>query len=200
MGSRIKNSIFITLLSIMLIGMPSSCAAGAEGGQDVNPDSEDVPFSVTNRTTPSQDFQKWTLTLEMDEEAVQNGTTFEISTQICLNTGVCDPPEPMDLDEGSEGGTYIVSLKPPSDHTYVNWRVKAIYNDSSTEVFPYGDWYKTWSTCWYDDGTYGGIHAGENGCDVPSIKAEEEESLLPFLTSMVTMSVVACAVIVYNKR
>ena len=51
------------------------------------------------------------------------------------------------------------NLTPPADHSYVNWRVKATYSDDSTENFPQNDWYKTWSTCYYDDGNYGGVHA-----------------------------------------
>ena len=48
----------------------------------------------------------------------------------------------------------------------MNWRVKATYDDDSTENFPQGDWYKTWSSC-YCDGSYGGVHADGDGCNVP---------------------------------
>ena len=70
--------------------------------------------------------------------------------------------------------------EPPADHSYVNWRIKATYSDDSTENFPQGDWYKTWSTCYYDDGSYGGIHADGDGCDVPAA-GEESEGFLQVL-------------------
>jgi len=201
MGSRVKIQISTLLFSVffLLSCTISASAASLEGGKDVNPESDDVPFSIAERTTPSQDFIEWTLSLQMDEEPMQNGTTFEITTQICLNNGVCDPPVVMDLDGDTTDGVYSVSLKPPTDHTYVNWRVKAMYDDGSNDVFPYGDWYKTWSTCWYNDGEYGGIHSTNEGCDVPAA-LEDEESLLPYVSTIAVISMIAGASIVYARR
>ena len=110
------------------IGCCITLAHGAEleGGKDINPEG-DVPFTVSAIDTPSVDKNEWTLTIEMSQEAADNGTTFEILTQICLNTGVCDPPVPMDAE--IDGRLHTVSVTPPnsyfSRHTYVNWRVKA---------------------------------------------------------------------------
>ena len=81
----------------------TSLAAGSEDGQDINPDESEVPFSVVERTSPSQDGASWSLTVQLDEEAQANGTTIAITTQICLNSGVCNPPEIMDstVEEGT---------------------------------------------------------------------------------------------------
>ena len=180
------------LLSLLFLAsiLPTSLAAGSEGGQDINPDESEVPFSVVERTTPSQDGASWSLTVQLDDDAQANGTTIAITTQICLNTGVCNPPEVMASD--IEEGTYSTSISPPDDHSYVNWRVKATYEDESTENFPQGDWYKTWSTCYYDDGTYSGIHADNDGCNVPS-SGEEGEGLLPSIGIGVLMTVLVFA-------
>lgn len=186
------------LLSLLFLAsfLPTSLAAGSEGGQDVNPDESEVPFSVVERTTPSQDGTSWSLTVQLDDEAQANGTTIAITTQICLNNGVCNPPEVM--ESTTEDGTYSASISPPEDHSYVNWRVKATYEDESTENFPQGDWYKTWSTCYFEDGSYGGIHADGDGCNVPS-SGEEGEGLLPSIGIGVVMTVLVCAAYVRRQ-
>lgn len=174
---------------LLLVSMGSSASAGgATGGEDTNPGT-DVPFTVLERTTPSQDQTTWSLSVELSQEAKDNGTTALITTQICLNNGVCDPP--VDHDVGGENGVYTMELKPPSDHSYVNWRVKALYADDTTENFPNGDWYKTWSTCYYNDGAYGGIHAEGDGCNVPA--GEEGEGVLPALGIGLVLATVAMA-------
>ena len=87
-----------TLLVIAgLLMMSTAAHAGsATGGEDINPDG-DVPFTVEERTTPSQDGQGWALSVVLDQDALDNGTTLAITTQICLNNGVCDPPVAQDV-------------------------------------------------------------------------------------------------------
>lgn len=186
------------LLSLLFLAsiLPTSLAAGSEDGQDINPDESEVPFSVVERTSPSQDGASWSLTVQLDDEAQANGTTIAITTQICLNSGVCNPPEVM--DSTVEEGMYSASISPPEDHSYVNWRVKATYEDDSTENFPQGDWYKTWSTCYYSDGTYSGIHADGDGCNVPAA-GDEGEGLLPTIGIGIVMAVLVCAAYVRRQ-
>jgi hypothetical protein len=186
------------LLSLLFLAsiLPTSLAAGSGDGQDINPDESEVPFSVVERTSPSQDGASWSLSVQLDEEAQANGTTIAITTQICLNSGVCNPPEIM--DSTVEEGMYSASILPPEDHSYVNWRVKATYEDDSTENFPQGDWYKTWSTCYYSDGTYSGIHADGDGCNVPAA-GDEGEGLLPTIGIGIVMAVLVCAAYVRRQ-
>ena len=183
----------IALLVLMILSSSGFFvqAGGATGGEDINPPS-DAPFTILQRTTPSQDGTTWTLSIEASEEAKDNGTTLGITTQICLNSGVCDPPVNQEAQE--QDGVYTIQITPPTDHSYVNWRVKATYSDESSENFPQGDWYKTWSTCYYHDGSYSGIHAEGNGCKVPS-SSEETSALsyisLPFLMTTLVFAFVA---------
>jgi len=171
MAKVIAGAMCLFLLFAML---PNAAAADGTDGEDANP-TGDVPFTVEERTTPSQDGEKWKLSVATNGDAATNGTTLVLTTQICLNSGICDPP--INHEVTADEGTYSLSLTPPGDHSYVNWRVKATYADDSTDIFPDGDWYKTWSTCYFTDGEYGGIHASGNGCEIPS----EEESFLPFI-------------------
>ena len=93
-----------TLLVIAgLLMMSTAAHAGsATGGEDINPGS-DVPFTVEERTAPSQDGQDWSLSVVLDQDALDNGTTLAITTQICLNNGVCDPPVAQDVTVSEDG-------------------------------------------------------------------------------------------------
>ena len=192
-----RNVTFLVVVGLLL--MTTAAQAGtATGGEDVNPDGE-VPFTVEERTTPSQDNQPWALSVMLDQEALDNGTTLAITTQICLNNGVCDPPTAQEVTVSDDGSTYSMELKPPADHSYVNWRVKATYSDDSTENFPQGDWYKTWSTCYYDEGDYGGIHADGDGCSVPAA-GEESEGFLPSAGMAVAVVALSGAAMMAARR
>tara|TARA_B100000459_G_scaffold140319_2_gene99182 strand:- start:926 stop:1459 length:534 start_codon:yes stop_codon:yes gene_type:complete len=171
----------------------SATASDAAAGEDVSPSDEDVPFSVATRTTPSTDGQTWELSLVMDDDAYENGTTFEITTQVCTNNGVCDPPVLMEatIDDKMQ----YVSLTPPSDHTYVNWRVKAIYSDDTYTNFPSGDWYTTWSSCYFQqDSGWGGVDYKDGKCDTGT----ESESIPGFSVLLAGASVMIAAAI--NRR
>ena len=148
----------------MLMFTSLSAASGLVGGEDKNPAPGEAPFSILSRDAPSVDGETWSLSIEMNQEEFDNGTVFEITTQICTNDGVCDPPAIMDitLDER----VHKISVQAKDDHTYINWRVKATWEDGNSTNFPQGDWYTTWSSCWQNNGTYGGVDStwGEDGC------------------------------------
>ena len=81
----------LVMCSLMAMGALPAQGGSATGGEDVNPDGN-APFTVEERTTPSQDGQAWQLKVALNQEAMDNGTTLAITTQICTNDGVCDPP------------------------------------------------------------------------------------------------------------
>jgi hypothetical protein len=156
------NSILVLMAVFILIPI-SSMASEVNAGEDVNPADNEAPFTIAERTSPSVDGDVWSLSIVMNDEEAANDTEFELITQVCTNDGVCDPPVKMDAEK--EGNTYSISVTPPSDHTYVNWRVKAIYNDGNTTNFPQGDWYKTWSSCYYQqDSGWGGEDYQDGEC------------------------------------
>ena len=183
---------FIALLIVGILLIPSSAmGSGVVAGEDVSPSDEDVPFSISERTTPSTDGESWKLTLVMDEEAYENGTSFEITTQVCTNNGVCDPPV---LREATiDGQTQSISVKPPTDHSYVNWRVKAVYADDNYTNYPNGDWYKTWSSCYFqEDSGWAGIDYKNGACDTDS----DEEAMPGFGFALASTSVAMAAVLI----
>ena len=154
----------IALAFIALLAISSTSYAAKNAGENNGPDVDETPFESFTATSPSVSGKTWTLVVVMDEAHMNNNTTFEITTQICLNDGVCDPPVVQEVTV--DGATHTTSLTPPDDHSYVNWRVKAMYEDDSTESFPFGSWYTIWSSCYYDNGSYYGPDAIGDGCDV----------------------------------
>jgi len=175
---------------IILLFMPSISMAATEGGVDVNPQG-DEPFEVISRDSPSIDKEQWSLTIEMSEEAYNNGTTFEIITQICTNDGICDPPVTMDAEVVDR--LHSISITPPSDHTYVNWRIKATDSDGNKTSYPHGDWFKTWSSCYYNDGSWGGADSLDDGC------ADDGETT-PGLSTVATIAALSLAGLVVAAR
>ena len=188
-----RNHTFVTLIILLTIVIPMSANAEYEGGKDNNPD-DDVPFTIISRDAPSIDKTKWDLTIEMKQDYHENGTTFEIITQICTNDGVCDPPEVMaaEIDER----LHTISLTPPDDHSYVNWRVKSIDSNGNKTNHPHGDWYKTWSSCWYNDGEYGGVDSTSDGC----LENESEKNISGFLFNTSIVALLSSTIIIYRKH
>lgn len=177
----------VILTTLMLLSLPLSSAAG-NSGEDRLPDTETTPFSSASATSPSVDGELWELSFSLDQGYVDNNTGVEVMSQICTNDGVCDPPVPQTLE--NNGGIYSTSLTPPEDHTYVNFRITLIDEDGNEEHFPSSSWYTTWSTCYYDDGKWGGVDAGEDGCEKDS----------PGFGLAVVVSGIAMAAIISSRR
>jgi hypothetical protein len=180
-----RFSKFACMFCALLMLIPLSSATELVGGNDENPAEGEAPFNILTRGSPTVDGTLWTLSIEMDAAEHDKGTVFEITTQICTNDGVCDPPSKMtaEMDER----VHTISLTPKDDHTYVNWRVKALYEDGNSTNFPQGSWYTTWSSCWQNNGEYGGTDANsaKDGC------VESEET--PGFGAVIAFSSVAIA-------
>ena len=91
----------VALALVALVAFSSTSYAAKTPGQDNGPDAQDTPFESYTATTPSVSGETWTLVVVMDEAHMSNNTTFEITSQICLNDGVCDPQwsKPLPLTE-----------------------------------------------------------------------------------------------------
>lgn len=178
----------LTLVALMLL--PFASAGGSTGGEDTTPNADEVPFSVLHRDSPSVSGKTWSLSLEMNEEEHNNGSTMQITTQICTNDGVCDPPVLQEAEV--EDAVYSISLTPPADHSYVNWRVKVKTSDGESTNYPQGDWFKTWSDCYYTDGSWGGPNSEEDGCKA---QAESEGGFLPGFVAITAITGLGIAAI-----
>ena len=181
------------LTIVALLAATASSHSTDNHGKDNGPDVEETPFESYTVTSPSVSGETWTLVVVMDQANMDNGTTFEITSQICLNNGVCDPPVVQDV--AVDGLEHTTSLTPPDDHTYVNWRVKATYEDNSTEHFPYGSWYKIWSSCYNHEGTFYGDDADGDAC------ADDDDSgMLPGFTLVPAIASIGLAVAIARRH
>ena len=183
----------LTLMLVALLAVCSTSIAAKTAGEDNGPNTDDTPFSSYTATSPSVSGNTWSLTVVMDQAVKDNNTTFEITTQICLNSGVCDPPVVQQVTV--EDLTHTTSLTPPQDHSYVNWRVKAMYEDDTTEYFPQGAWYTVWSSCYQDGGVYYGVDADGESCG----EEEEDEGFLPGFTLIPALTAVGLAIAVARR-
>ena len=182
----------ISLLLIITLISPLVASSVLTGGVDKNPDESEVPFSLIERTNPSVDGKDWNIEIRMDDDVYANGTTFVITTQVCTNNGVCDPPVPQ--ESVVEGQNYAISIKPKSDHTYVNWRVNAEYENGDEENYPQGDWFKTWSSCWFNDDAWGGVDSTADGC-----KVGDESGILPGFALPTILGSIVMAIAYYHR-
>ena len=175
---RLKTA-FVILIAITLIGTAS---AAGEGGVNVEPVVEDTIFIEIDHTETTTDLEDWEITLTLSDDAISNNTTFELTTQMCNNDGVCLPPTVAETFS-NDGKTFTSAVTTVEDHSYVNWRIKATYSDdnNTTETFPSKGFYKTWSDCWFNDGEWGG-----DGCKEG--QTDGDDSFLPAVSAALTAS------------
>ena len=178
-----SKSVICILLSISLLNVAS---AAGEGGVNVEPKVDETIFSEITHTETTTDLEDWEITLTLSDDAINNNTTFELTTQMCNNDGVCLAPTVAEVST-TDGKIFTSAVTTIEDHSYVNWRVKATYSDDNdtTEMFPSKGFYKTWSDCWFNDGEFP---------NCPSDKSDDDESFLPALGLFATVVAVMIAV------
>lgn len=182
-----KGGQFLAIFLVTTLLSPMAIATSVPSGVDQNPDESEVPFTVVERTAPSVDGKEWTIEVRMNNDESSNNTVFTITTQVCTNDGVCDPPVSPEMVV--DGQNYATSIIPKSDHTYVNWRVGAQYENGDKENFPQGDWYKTWSSCWFNDNQWGGVDTTGDGCDIGGGGDTLPGFVLPTMLASMVMAV-----------
>ena len=165
-----------SIILVLLLLMPTLTAV-AEGG--VNEASSLEGTDIATLQIDTQEARAnvaFNISLNLSEEADQNGTTVEWITQICINSGVCYPPNTQSL-ERDESGAWIGEIIPDDSVTYINWRFVLHYEDQSEVSIPETGWgWKVWSSCWYDNGTWGGSAWSDLGDDC---KPDEDGLLGP---------------------
>ena len=115
-------------------------------------------------------------------EEDSNITSIEVITQVCINTGVCFPPETDEMHlketptENLADDMKIFESWADVDRTaaYINWKFVLHHEDgSSIDVPEQGFGWKHWSNCWWDNGTWGGTdtHCQEEDEGLPGFAA-----------------------------
>jgi len=163
MNCKISSGIIIIVIFLIHTSLIRTVAAEGMMGIDKEPDLSGTPLDSIEHTSPSVDLEVWTLSATLDDVAASNGTTLELTTQICINTGICFAPEPQEMTTTDQGLTWTGSVPTPEGHAYVNWRITADFAESE-QVMPESGWAKTWSSCWVSFDAEGQPVSGGDGC------------------------------------
>ena len=125
--------------------------------------------------------------MNLTEEAGNNVTEVSWITQVCINSGICYPPETHTL-ESENGDLWIGEIIPEDTATYINWRFEVLRGDENTTKVPEnGFGWKIWSDCWYDGNNWGG---NDSSC-WPNDDSDEER--LPGFIATLTLAAIATA-------
>ena len=161
----------IVVLSILICLSPLAAATVAGVNEPIDISSAPVD-AVTIGAERSSDGVPLSLAVTIAADAVQNGTQVKMLTQICVNSGVCYAPTPLDMLSNGDNSTWIGVVIPDENHTYVNYRLQLIYEDGAVEEsFPDEGWAKLWSDCHLYEGEWGGSCEEELSVDKDMLPA-----------------------------
>ena len=164
--------------------------AAAESGVNESVDTEGTAIVSVGTSDVASSSEVFDVTVVLNDEAASNGTTVQWTTQICINTGVCYPPETSNLTADSEGKSWMGSVLMLDDSSYVNWRIELVWPDGAIQRVPdTGFGWKVWSDCWWDNGTWGGS----------TTDCQEEEDGMPGFVAPAAAAAIAMAALMARR-
>jgi len=174
-------------IAVTIIAILSFNVAASEGG--IN---EETPINGTD--IESIDYynlakagEAFSISVNLTEEAKNNVTEVSWITQVCINSGICYPPETHSL-ESENGNLWVGEIIPEDTATYINWRFEILRSDENTTKVPEnGFGWKIWSDCWYDGDNWGG---NDSSC-WPNDDSDEER--LPGFIATLTLAAIGTA-------
>ncbi len=147
-----------TLSAVLLVAcLLVPFASAADPGVNTEVDTAGTPIASITTPQVSSDGVNFTIEVVLTEEAAGNGTIVFWEVQQCINTGVCYPPEMLEMTKND--GVWSYTLVPVLTHTYINYEIDLNYSDNTSEVFPEGGFIvggKVWSDCWVSGTESGG--------------------------------------------
>ena len=118
-----------------------------------------------------------------------NVTSVQWITQICINTGVCYPPEMNDMVP-VDNDSYTATVDVNETASYINWKYILHSEDGSEASVPdTGFGWKVWSDCWWDNGTGGGS----------TTDCQEEAGGLPGFAAPAAVAAIAMAAVMARR-
>ena len=150
------NMRMLIVSGVVLIFLSS--VSGGSGGINEEMSLEGTGLISMNYNDFVLSSESFEIELELDSETSDNGTQVTWVTQICINTGVCYPPENNRDWVTNDESKLVGSVNVDDDASYINWRIKMNWSDGDEENFPEnGFGWKVWSNCWFDGEEWGGI-------------------------------------------
>jgi hypothetical protein len=187
-----KRGLALVLCALFFLPIVGAVEPGVNKVMDL----EGTP--ITSITTPeifsgSEDFQ---IAVALEEAAASNGTTVSWDWQVCINSGVCYAPVPVDLTSADGGVTWTTSVEPIEEQAYINYRIILHFEDNNSSTYPsQGFGAKVWSDCWIS-----GNDSGGDGCNKIQETSEDMTSPLPGFAVLSTLAIVGVVALVLRPR
>ena len=144
---------FLALLMVAMLAL--SVSGAGQGGVNDSTSTEGTGIASLSYADMVRENTEFQISVTLDEG--NNISKIEWITQVCINTGICWPPQKTELIDSGDGLTFTGSVLIDDYATYANWRFDITRSDDSTETVPEsGFGWKVWSDCWVDNGTLGG--------------------------------------------
>ena len=122
-----------SLVLVVVLLLP---LAAAESGVNESVDTEGTAIVSVETADVASSSEAFDITVILDDEAASNGTSVQWITQICINTGVCYPPETNDLTSDLDGKNWMGSVLMLDNSSYVNWRIELVWPDGGIQKIP----------------------------------------------------------------
>jgi hypothetical protein len=178
-----RRVVAVLLVSILAL----SFSAAGESGVNESTVFDDTGIASSQYADVIHENGQFDMSLTLEEGT--NITSMQWITQICINSGVCYPPETNDM--GSEDGlTYSATVDVNDTATYINWKFVRHSEDGSEASVPdTGFGWKVWSDCWWDNMTWGGS----------STDCQEEDEGLPGFAAPIAAGAIAMAALMARR-
>ena len=178
------------LLLVCLVSLPVSASQGGVNesisleGTSIETLHYDEVMRTSNGTSDSA---YYSVILLMDDDS--NISNIRWITQVCINSGICHPPQETHMDRG-DNGQFVGNLDTEPGYSYINWKfIIEMENGSETNIPDVGFGWRVWSDCWFDNGTWGG---SETYC-------QDGDSPLPGFTITLVMASITMAALMVRR-
>ena len=143
------------LLSLVFLVSIASAAVASQGGVNEEASIEGTGVESVSYPNVASAGDIFEVTVRINDESASNVMSVTWVTQVCVNSGICYPPEAHSMTDESD--VWEGSIVPEETVTYVNWKIEIEWDDGNTTSIPEnGFGWMVWSDCWYDNGTWGG--------------------------------------------
>lgn len=177
------------LLLVCLVSLPVSASQGGEN-ESISLDGTGIQtlyYDEVMGTSIEISDSEFSIILKMEDDS--NVSNIKWITQVCINSGICHPPQENQMDRDDDG-SFHSHLDTEPGYSYVNWKfIIELENGSESHIPDVGFGWRVWSDCWFDNGTWGG---SETYC-------QEEDSALPGFTVSMVMASTAMAALMARR-
>ena len=106
------------LLLVCLVSLPVSASQGGEN-ESISLDGtgiETLYYDEVMRTSNgTSDYADFGIILKLEDDS--NVSNIRWITQVCINSGICYPPQESQMDRGDDGSFALILIRSPVTHT-----------------------------------------------------------------------------------